>query len=384
MLSVKAVRYIIRTSPCIGAVSVGKVSINFFISWCAAAACCVHSFTFEALAAMPCLVVRCLKTRPSLMPKVYFFRASFDNSRLLLLRQMLSCPRLLLPFKSDGSLYRHLGSTLDEILRETLPSNQSRVEVASSNGDYLFWVLAVDDYLLFSINSCVENKVPIPWVVWNLTAPWIVETTIPIFCIAVLPNSILYVEFELTMAKLRVSVPPTSLLKFIAFMMTDDEELLPFVTEGNVISLPLKLSAIVSVMSMVFVKIVKLGHVSRSSSSQHTRRLLEASGYLFSGDDLSWAFRKAREQSVVRSFPSNPCKWMESLWRGVRPSFLLSNHEQNQKYDDLHVDPKSTRCCIPNSESSDTLAFSLFNVVSCQVNFCKPLLMAKMRPELFL
>nr|GEW74123.1 retrovirus-related Pol polyprotein from transposon TNT 1-94 [Tanacetum cinerariifolium] len=146
--------------------------------------------------------------------------ASFDNSRLLLLRRMLSCPRLLLPFKYDGSLYRHLGSTLDEILRETLPSNQSR---------------------------------------------------------------------------------PTSLLKILAFMMTNDEELLPFVTEGNVISLPLKLSAIVSVMSMVFVKIVELGHVSRSSSSQHTRRLLEASGYLFSGEDLSWTFRKAREESVVRS-----------------------------------------------------------------------------------
>ncbi|GJS83028.1 hypothetical protein Tco_0749569 [Tanacetum coccineum] len=38
MLSVKAIRYIIRTSPCIGAMSISKSSINFFISWSAASA----------------------------------------------------------------------------------------------------------------------------------------------------------------------------------------------------------------------------------------------------------------------------------------------------------------------------------------------------------
>ncbi|GJR72984.1 hypothetical protein Tco_0085349 [Tanacetum coccineum] len=50
MLSVEAARYIIRTSPCIGAVSVGKVSTNFFVSWSAAAASCVHCIQ-EALLA---------------------------------------------------------------------------------------------------------------------------------------------------------------------------------------------------------------------------------------------------------------------------------------------------------------------------------------------
>ncbi|GJX18796.1 hypothetical protein Tco_0221473 [Tanacetum coccineum] len=54
------------------------------------------------------------------------------------------------------------------------------------------------------LDSCVENTVLIPWVVWNLTASWFVETTIPIFCIAVLPNNILYEELDLTMTKLRV------------------------------------------------------------------------------------------------------------------------------------------------------------------------------------
>ncbi|GKD59723.1 hypothetical protein Tco_1297232 [Tanacetum coccineum] len=34
---------------------------------------------------------------------------------------------------------------------------------------------------------------------------------------------------------------------------------------------------------------------------------------------------------------------MKGLWRGVRPSFLLSNHERNWKYVDLYVDPKSAR-----------------------------------------
>nr|GEV35731.1 hypothetical protein [Tanacetum cinerariifolium] len=38
MLFVKAARYIIRTCPCIGAVSIGKVFTNFFISRSAAAA----------------------------------------------------------------------------------------------------------------------------------------------------------------------------------------------------------------------------------------------------------------------------------------------------------------------------------------------------------
>ncbi|GJX60488.1 hypothetical protein Tco_0291878 [Tanacetum coccineum] len=55
-------------------------------------------------------------------------------------------------------------------------------------------------------DSCVENTVPIPWVVWNLMAPWIVETTIPILCIDVVPNNILYGELDRTMTKLRVSL----------------------------------------------------------------------------------------------------------------------------------------------------------------------------------
>ncbi|GKF88774.1 hypothetical protein Tco_0262737 [Tanacetum coccineum] len=55
-------------------------------------------------------------------------------------------------------------------------------------------------------DSCVENIVSILWMVWNLTALWIVETTIPIFCIVVLLNSILYGELDLTMMKLRVSL----------------------------------------------------------------------------------------------------------------------------------------------------------------------------------
>nr|GEV36802.1 protein NYNRIN-like [Tanacetum cinerariifolium] len=55
-------------------------------------------------------------------------------------------------------------------------------------------------------DSCVENTVLIPWVVWNLTALWIMKTTIPIFCIDMLPNSILYGKLDFTMTKLRVSL----------------------------------------------------------------------------------------------------------------------------------------------------------------------------------
>ncbi|GKF72100.1 hypothetical protein Tco_0208214, partial [Tanacetum coccineum] len=46
MLSVQAVRYIIRTYPCIGAVSIGKSSTNFFISWSVASASCIHRMFF--------------------------------------------------------------------------------------------------------------------------------------------------------------------------------------------------------------------------------------------------------------------------------------------------------------------------------------------------
>ncbi|GKF92561.1 hypothetical protein Tco_0279280, partial [Tanacetum coccineum] len=55
-------------------------------------------------------------------------------------------------------------------------------------------------------DSYVENTVPIPLAVWNLMAPWMVETTIPIFCIAVLPSNILYRKSDLMMTKLRVSL----------------------------------------------------------------------------------------------------------------------------------------------------------------------------------
>nr|GEW33345.1 hypothetical protein [Tanacetum cinerariifolium] len=307
---------------------------------------------------------------------------------------------------------------------------------------------------------------------------------------------------------------PTSLLKILDFMMIGAEQLMPFITGGNVISLPLKVGTldtlgfcpflldffykvgelawphsffnlapqfltIVSVVSMVFMKIAKFRHVSRSSASHHSRRVCDSlclldpvrsakrtAGYRFGHTgifgcaykgcvwkggspnrgitSLSWEYetlgfsiddthrglrvwevkedhggwpssllpkwaaksggrfiprlpfssapafkgplpssfllilllslfgvssnpttlsrylrtlgdlvRSSGVTSLVRSglgsisssslsFPSNPCKWMEGLWRGVRLSFSLSNHELNQKYVDLHVDPKST------------------------------------------
>ncbi|GKA69432.1 hypothetical protein Tco_0775496 [Tanacetum coccineum] len=67
-------------------------------------------------------------------------------------------------------------------------------------------------YLTFFIPSFIlldsydENTILIPLAVWYLMAPWIVETTIPIFCIDVLPSNILYGESDLTMKKLRVSL----------------------------------------------------------------------------------------------------------------------------------------------------------------------------------
>ncbi|GKB91180.1 hypothetical protein Tco_0963452 [Tanacetum coccineum] len=158
---------------------------------------------------------------------------------------MLSCPCLLLPFRSDGSLCRHPISTLGGIPRRTLPSNQSRAEglathvwvgypclcavsrnilaimssstslraVVLRSGPSCFPMVTVcSGYLLLTIifsSASVKLRTPSVFtgdVVWNLMALWIIETTIPIFRIAVLPNNILYGELDLTMTKLRVSL----------------------------------------------------------------------------------------------------------------------------------------------------------------------------------
>ncbi|GJR91609.1 hypothetical protein Tco_0215620 [Tanacetum coccineum] len=94
-----------------------------------------------------------------------------------------------------------------------------------------------------------------PWRcgVWNLMAPWMVEITIPIFCIDVLPSNILYGESDLTMNKLRVSFlarggSPIVISRGIYPLDQDFslenpirgtfESILDALMEGNVISLP--------------------------------------------------------------------------------------------------------------------------------------------------
>ncbi|GKA07784.1 hypothetical protein Tco_0687008 [Tanacetum coccineum] len=52
----------------------------------------------------------------------------------------------------------------------------------------------------------VKNKVPIPLGVWNFMALWILDTTIPICCMAVLPSNRLCRELDPTMTKLRIYV----------------------------------------------------------------------------------------------------------------------------------------------------------------------------------
>nr|GEZ20872.1 hypothetical protein [Tanacetum cinerariifolium] len=133
-------------------------------------------------------------------------RASFDNSGLLLMRRMLSCPHLPLPFGYDGSLYKHPRSTSGGILRETLLSSQFRMRTPSIfNGDIS---------LNFFTHFILSDLFLIPW--------------------------------EMTSHELPLSMCtwPTSLLKVLAFMMTGAEELLPFVIGGNVISLPSKVKEI--------------------------------------------------------------------------------------------------------------------------------------------
>ncbi|GJR68671.1 hypothetical protein Tco_0014736 [Tanacetum coccineum] len=51
-----------------------------------------------------------------------------------------------------------------------------------------------------------KKRVQIPFGIWNFIAPWIVDTTIPICCMAVLPSSRLCGESDLTMTKLSIFV----------------------------------------------------------------------------------------------------------------------------------------------------------------------------------
>ncbi|GJU15992.1 hypothetical protein Tco_1143958 [Tanacetum coccineum] len=97
MLFVEAVRYIIRTSPCIGALLSTlkkgrdflapfdrkrlraaifplRLYISLSVFGCSTL---VIDFTFEGLARIPCLVMRCPKNRPSSTPKEHFFGFNF-------------------------------------------------------------------------------------------------------------------------------------------------------------------------------------------------------------------------------------------------------------------------------------------------------------------
>ncbi|GKA31818.1 hypothetical protein Tco_0718185 [Tanacetum coccineum] len=121
----------------------------------------VIDFTFEGLARIPCLVMRCPKNGPSSTPKEHFFRfnfmlidqnfsnvslisanisssdrslgrkAFFSNRRPLLLRRKSSYPHLLLPFGSSDNLYRRPRNISVGALREILPSSQFEVEGSS-------------------------------------------------------------------------------------------------------------------------------------------------------------------------------------------------------------------------------------------------------------
>nr|GFA27677.1 hypothetical protein [Tanacetum cinerariifolium] len=68
--------------------------------------------------------------------------------------------------------------------------------------------------------SYVEKVMPISLEVWNFMALWIVDTTISIFCIAVLLSSRLCRELDLTMTKFKVSVLVKGLSPIVIFRGT--------------------------------------------------------------------------------------------------------------------------------------------------------------------
>nr|GEU28900.1 hypothetical protein [Tanacetum cinerariifolium] len=134
------------------------------------------AFTLKRLALIPCLVMRCLRNSPSLMPKEHFL-----GLRFMLITQSLSKPRT--PYFRGVSLsFFFRSSTL--------------------------------------LGLYVENAVPISLEVWNFMALWIVDNTISIFCIAVLLSSRLCRELDLTMTKFKVTVLVKGLSPIVIFRGT--------------------------------------------------------------------------------------------------------------------------------------------------------------------
>ncbi|GJS91675.1 hypothetical protein Tco_0774311 [Tanacetum coccineum] len=137
------------------------------------------ALTFEGSGLIPCFVMRCPENLPSSTPKENFFGLNFR-----LITQSLSRVSLISLFTTIFS------STSTQLRISSLSACRASLAILCS-----FFCLCG----LFS-----ERRVPIPFGVWNFIALWIVDTTIPICCMAVLPSSRLCGESDLTMTKLSV------------------------------------------------------------------------------------------------------------------------------------------------------------------------------------
>ncbi|GJY81432.1 retrovirus-related pol polyprotein from transposon TNT 1-94 [Tanacetum coccineum] len=285
MLSVKAIRYIIRTSPCIGAMSISKSSTNFFISWSAA----------SASASTPL-------DRKRLRAANFPLRLYFSSTTMVL------------------GIY---------VISAWVHAKTSALDIRRSHS--------------LSLKCFDENPF-----LWNLMAPWMVETTIPIFCIAVLPSNILYDESDLTMTNnelpLSMCTRPTSLPKSLDFITTGAEELLPLVTEGNVISLPpeMKSSDTLYFMYDSFCLIMSMG----ASAGEDFFDLLKFSLRSFEAplDATSLALihvRYADLHAYSKSVESHWC--INEMERGLAQMPLIVGVS--------HVLRDNSRNCVPRSLS---------------------------------
>ncbi|GJW86974.1 hypothetical protein Tco_0162314 [Tanacetum coccineum] len=164
------------------------------------------ALTFEGLALIPCLVMRCPRNVPSSTPKERFFVLSFMLMAHSLSKAALFC------YGAKTSLllfdwFEVLVLIQPVLCIEGLPFyHNGSWDPCHVNEVFQFSFEA--GWQLFSDDNCsyVENMVPIPSEVWNFIASWIVDTTIPIFFITVLLSSRLRGELDLTMTKFKISV----------------------------------------------------------------------------------------------------------------------------------------------------------------------------------
>ncbi|GKC79396.1 hypothetical protein Tco_1130170 [Tanacetum coccineum] len=253
--------------------------------------------------------------------------------------------------------------------------------------------------------------IPIPLGVWNFMAPWTVDTTIPICCIAVLPSSKLCSESDFTITNVSVfftmmgpspivisrvispnghdcspekpirgvfesthrdlidgfsfkkqclyitshKLPPsrytlfTCLPNMYPLIMTGSAEPI-FGRDGEAIS-PILLCASCPDLMASSIWCLNSRHwfVSCPYSLWKWQYLVLSLDQLAPGENRPISFGPMLlPQENFFDLSGSPLRWMEGPWRDAQPNSLFSSHEQSLRFVVLHVNLRFPRCVFVN------------------------------------